>query len=115
MAVGEAIAISLRELYSGNLTPEIKRSAMQNLFTLAVTNVYFNCNGIWYVQSDGLAMGARLTVKLPNLWMKSFDGSLQKPELSENISKSDQNGNCKHCDRRGIFRRKGKECESYKN
>ena len=102
--VGEAIEIALGELYSSNLAPDIPRSAMKSLLKLAVTNVHFMCNRIWYVQSDGLAMGASLAVILSNVWLKSFEASLQKPELNENISMSDQNGNCKDCNRRVTFR-----------
>ena len=87
---------------------------MKSLLKLAVMKVHFKCNGIWYVQSDGLAMGASLAVILA-MWMKSFEASLQKPELSENFSRSKQNGNCKDCNRRVTYRGKGVECESCKN
>ena len=70
---------------------------------------------IWYVQSDSLAMGASLAVKLANVWMKSFDASLQKPGLGENISRSHRNRKCKDCNRRVTFRGRGVECESCKN
>ena len=113
--VGEAIEIALRELYLGNLAPDIPRSAMKSLLKLAVTNVLFKCNGIWYVQSDGLAMGASLAVILANVWKKSFEASLQKPELSEKTSISDQNGKGKDCNRRVTFLGRGVECESCKN
>ena len=36
---------------------------MKSLQKLAVTKVHIKCNGIWYVQSDGLAMGASLAVR----------------------------------------------------
>ena len=84
MPVGEAIEIALRGLYSSNLAPEIPSSAMKILLRLVVTSFHFKCNGIWYVQSDGLDMGASLAVVLANLWMKSF-AALQKPELSESV------------------------------
>ena len=58
--VGEVIEIALRELYSSNLAPDIPRSAMKSLLKLAMRNVQFKCNGICYVKSDGLAMGAWL-------------------------------------------------------
>ena len=80
-----------------------------------MTNVHFKCNGIWYVQSDGLALGASLAVKQANVWMKFFEASLQKPKLSENISRSDQNGKCKDCNRRVTFLGRGVERESCKN
>ena len=47
--------------------------------------------------------------------MKSFEASLRKPELNENISRSDQIGKCKDCNRRVTFRGRGKNCESSKN
>ena len=84
--------MALRELYSSNLAPEIPRSAMRNLLKLAVKKFHFKCNGIWYVQSDDLAMDASLDLILANVWMKLFEASLQKPELNENISRSDRNG-----------------------
>ena len=80
-----------------------------------MTNVHFKCNGIWYVQLDGLAMGASLAVILANVWMKSFEASLQKTELSKNTSRSDQNGRCKDCNWRVTFRGRGVDFESCKN
>ena len=77
--VKEAIEIALKELYSSDEIPENQRSAMKKFLRLAVTNVYFECNKIWYTQSDGLTIGASLAVILANLWMKSFEKSLQKP------------------------------------
>ena len=68
MPVGEAIEIALKELFSSNISPEISRSASS--FELAVANVHFKCNGIWYVQSEGLTMGASLAVILENVWIK---------------------------------------------
>ena len=65
--VGESIEIALRELYLSNLAPDIPRSAMKSLLKLAVTNVHFICNGIWYVQSDVVAMGSSLAVLLANV------------------------------------------------
>ena len=47
-------------------------SAMKSLLRLAVTNVQFKCNKMWYTQSDGLALGTSLSVMLANLWMKSL-------------------------------------------
>ena len=60
-------------------------------------------------------MGASLAVILAIVWIKSFEASLQKPELNENISRSDQNVKCKDCKRRVTFRGRGVECESCKN
>ena len=41
---------------------------LQRKHANAVTNVHFKCNVIWYVQSDGLAMGASLPVILANVY-----------------------------------------------
>ena len=73
MPDGEAIEITLRELYSSNLAPGNQRTAIKTLLRLAVKNVRFNGNEIWYVQSDDLVMGASLALKLTNAWMKSFE------------------------------------------
>ena len=83
--VEEAIQIALKELRSSDEVPEILRSAMKSLLSLAVTNVtnvHFRCNKMWYTQSDGSAMGASLAVILANLWIKSFEKScrIQKRE-----------------------------------
>ena len=75
MPLREVIEIALRELYSSDLAQEIPR------LKLVVPNVHNKCNGIWYLQSDGLAMGASLAVILANVRMKSFEASLQKPQL----------------------------------
>ena len=113
--VEEAIEIALRELYSSDEASEIPRSAMKSLFRLAVTNVYFKCFKMWYTQSDGLAMGASLAVILANLWMKSFEKSLQKPKKGREIETPDTKVICIDCNRRVTFRGKGVECESCKN
>ena len=82
---------------------------MKSLLRLAMTNVHFRTNGMWCVQSDGLAMVASLAVILANSRMKTFAATLHKPELSKNICKSDQNDNCKDWNRRLTFRAKGVE------
>ena len=70
-----------KTLYLSNQSPDIPKSAMKSLLKLAVTNVRFKCNGLWYVQSDGLAMDASLPLILANVWMKSFEKSLQNQSL----------------------------------
>ena len=60
-------------------------------------------------------MSASLAVILANVWMKSFEASLQKPELNENISRSDQNRKCKDFNLRVTFPGRGVKCESCKN
>ena len=113
--VEEAIEIALEELYSSDEVTEIPRSAMKSILRLAVTKVHFKCNKMWYTQSDSLAMGASLAVILANLWMKSFEKSLQKPKKGKEIKTPDTKVICIDCNRRVTFRGKGVECESCKN
>ena len=115
VTVEEAIEIALKKLYSSDEVPEIPRSAMKSLLRLAVTNIHFKCNKMWYTQSDGLAMGASLAVILANLWMKSFEKSLQKPRKGREIKTPDTKVICVDCNRCITFRGKGVECESCKN
>ena len=57
---------------------------MKKLLNLAVNKVHFKCNGLWYVQKDGLAMVASLAVILANLWLKEYEPALEKelPKLT---------------------------------
>ena len=112
--VEEAIEIALK-LYSSDEVPEIPRSAMKSLLRLAVSNVHFKGSKMWYTQSDGLAMVASLAVILANLWMKSFEKSLQKPKEGREIKIPDTELICIDCYRRVTFRGEGVECESCKN
>ena len=74
----EAIEIALHKLYSQESTPEIQRATMKRLLNMAVSKVYFKCNDSWYVQVDGLAMGASLAVILANLWLKEYEFALRQ-------------------------------------
>ena len=76
----ETIEIALKELYSSDEIPENPRLAMKSFLRLAVINVHFKYNKVWYTQSDGLAIGASLAVIFASLWMKSFEKLLQKVE-----------------------------------
>ena len=74
----EAIEIALQKLYSQESPPEIQRATMKRLLNMAVSKVYFKCNDSWYVQVDGLAMGASLAVIPTNLWLKEFEFALRQ-------------------------------------
>ena len=43
---------------------------------LAVTDVHFMCDGRWFVQVDGVAMGSTLSVILANIWMHGFEKAI---------------------------------------
>ena len=45
---------------------------------MAVIKVYFKCSVSWYVQVDGLAMGASLAVILAILWLKEYEFALRQ-------------------------------------
>ncbi|XP_063729576.1 uncharacterized protein LOC134857129 [Symsagittifera roscoffensis] len=79
----EAIDIALRKLYEQNEPPSIARKTMKRLLNMAVSRVHFKCNETWYVQKDGLAMGASLAVILANRWLKQYETALSRdiPEM----------------------------------
>ena len=58
---------------------------MKRLLNMASSQVYFKCNGSWYVQVEGLAKGYSLLVILTNLWLKEHEFALrqEKPVRSE--------------------------------
>ena len=60
-------------------------------------------------------MAASIVVILANLWMNSFEKSLQKPKEGREFKTPDTKVICIDCIRRVTFRGKGVECESYKN
>ena len=66
----EAIDIALGKLYEQGEPPSMARKTMKRLLNMADCQVHFKSNEIWYVQKDGLAMGASLAVILANLWLK---------------------------------------------
>ena len=58
----EAIEIALQKLYNQESPPEIQRATMKRLSNMPASEIYFKSNYSWYVQVDGLAMGASLAV-----------------------------------------------------
>ena len=75
----EAIEIALQKLYSQESPPEIQRATMKRLLNMAVSKVDFKCKDSWYVQVDGLAMGASLAVTLANfLWERGYSKLMTK-------------------------------------
>ena len=95
----EAIEIALQNLYSQESPPEIQRAAIKRILNIEVSKVCFKCNGSWYVQVDGLAMGASLAVILANLWLKDYEFALrQEIAVGTEIQQiNDKNGLCPCC------------------
>ena len=88
---------------------------MKKLLKMAVSKVHFKCNGLWYVQKDGLAMGASLAVILANLWLKEYEYALMKEVPALTQLNENRNGLCPDCERRVTYRSKGIECEACLN
>ena len=84
---------------------------------MAVSKVFFKCNDSWYVQVDGLAMGASHAVILANLWLKEYEFALrQQIPVGTGVQQiNDRNGLCPCCSRKVTYRSKGDECESCRN
>ena len=111
----EAVEIALRRLYEQVNPPESSRKTMKKLLNLAVSKVHFKCNGLWYVQKDGLAIGASLAVIFANLWLKEYETALKK-EVPKLIVLSECNKEvCPRCQKKVTYRTKGVECEACLN
>ena len=54
---------------------------MKRLLNMAVSKLNFKCNDSWYVQDDGLAIGASLAVILADLWLKEYKFALRQEIL----------------------------------
>ena len=110
----EAVEIALR-FYEQINPPEISRKAMKKLLNLAVSKVHIECNGLWYVQEDGLAMGTSLAVILTNLWLKGYEPALMKELPKLTALKEDNKKVCPRCQKKVTYRTKGVECEACLN
>ena len=82
---------------------------MKRRLNMVVSKVYFMCNDSWYVQVDGLAMGASLAVILANLWLKEYEFALRQeiPVGTEVQQIDDKNGLCPCCSRKVTYRSRG--------
>ena len=107
----EAIDIALRKLFEQYEPPSIARKTMKRLLNLEDSQVHFKCNETWYVQKDGLAIGASLAVILANLWLTQYKTALSRdiPELF--LPEKDLNGLFPECNKKVTYRAKGVECE----
>ena len=103
----EAIEIALRRLYEQVNPPETSRKTMKKLQNLAVSKVHFKCNGLWYVQKDGLAMGASLAVILANLWLKEYEPALTKEVPKLTVLSEGNKEVCPRCQKKVTYRTKG--------
>ena len=84
---------------------------MKRLLNMAVSQVHFKCNETWYVQKDGFAMGASLSVILANLWLKQYETALSRDIPEMYLPEKDLNGIYPECNKKVTYRSKGVECE----
>ena len=73
---------------------------MKKLLNLAVSKVHFKCNDLWYVQKDGLAIGASLAVILANLWLKEYEPALKKEVLKLTVLSEGNKEVCPRCQKK---------------
>ena len=111
----EAVEIAPRRLYEQVNPPETSRKTMKKLLNLALSNVHFKCNGLWYVQKDGLAMGASLAVILANLWLKEYEPALTKEVPKLTVLSEGNKEVCPRCQKKVSYLTKGVECEACLN
>ena len=102
----KAVAIALRRLYEQVNPPETSRKTMKKLLNLAVSNVHFKCNGLWYVQKDGLAMGASLAVILGNVWLGEYEPALKKEVPKLTVLNQGNKEVCPRCQKKVTYRTK---------
>ena len=96
----EAVEITLRRLYDQINPPEKSRKAMKKLLNLAVSKVHSKCNGLWYVQKDGLTIGASLALRLANLWLKEYEHALMKGLPKLTVLNEDNKEVCPGCEKK---------------
>ena len=111
----EAVEIVLRRLYEQVNPLELSRKTMKKLLNLAVSKVHFKCNGLWYVQKDGLAMGASLAVFLANLWLKEYEPALKKEVPKFTVLSEGNKEVCPRFQKKVTYRTKGVECKACLN
>ena len=82
---------------------------------MAVSKVHFKCNGLWYVQKAGLAMGASLAVILANLWLKEYEPALMKEVPKLTVLSEGNKEMCPRCQKKVTYWTKVVECEACLN
>ena len=111
----EVVGIALRRLYEQVNPPETSSKTMKKLLNLAVSKVHFKCNGLWYEQKDGLAMGDSLAAILADLWIKKYEPKLKKEVPKMTVPREGNKEVCPRCQKKATYRTKGVECEACLN
>ena len=107
----EAIDIALRKLYEQDEPHSIARKSMKRLLNMAISQVHFKCNETWYVQKDGLAMGASLAVIFCKSWRKQYETALSRDIPEMFLPEKNLHGIFPECNKKVTYRSKGVECE----
>ena len=90
----EAIDFALAKLYASEHRPKMPK---------------FMVDGKWFVQKDGVAMGASLSVILANLWLKNFENRLK---CDQGTMVKHANCLCGICNKKVTYRGYSIQCDS---
>ena len=107
--IDEAIDFALAKLYASEHRPKMPQNTFHELMKLAVKNVKFMVDGKWFVQKDGVAMGASLSVILANLWLKNFENRLK---CDQGTMAKHANCVCGICNKKVTYRGYSIQCDS---
>ena len=77
-----------------------------------MSKVHFKCNGLWYVQKDGLAMGASLVVILAGLLLKEYEPALKKKVPKLTVVNESKKEVCPRCQKKVTYQTKRVKCEA---
>ena len=77
-----------------------------------MSKLHFECNGLWYVQKDGLAKSASLAKILANLWLKEYEPALKKEVPKLTVLNEGNREVCPECQKKVTYRTEGVECEA---
>ena len=84
---------------------------MKRLLHAAIDQVNFKGKETWYVQKDGLVVGASLAVILANIWLKQYETALSRDIPEMFMPEKYRNGMCPECNKKVTHRLIGVECE----
>ena len=75
-------------------------------------NKWIKFNGLWYIQKDGLAMGASLAVILAYFWLEEYEPALMKEVPKFTVPNEDIKKVRPGCQKKVTYRNKGVECKA---
>ena len=81
----ESLFTNIKYILEGNPNLKLNQSCLKKLFMFATAETHFSFNGVFYDQTDGIAMGSSLAPVLANLFMghheKIWLENYQGPEV----------------------------------